>query len=80
MTEQEFCRWLKGFVELSEVSMISEKQWNVIKDHLNLVYTKLTPVYSPVPMPHKEFKPWPIPKYTPKDFRDLPSVDYKFIC
>lgn len=43
MTPEEFCRWLKGYVEISGSTTISPQQWLVIKDHLNLVYNKVTP-------------------------------------
>lgn len=48
MTEKDFVYWLQGFVELTETDSISEKQWLVIKDHLNLVFDKKTPDRSTV--------------------------------
>jgi len=43
MTPETFAFWLQGFVELQESDNISEKQWLVIKDHLKLVFEKVTP-------------------------------------
>lgn len=43
MNSEMFCYWLKGFVELADSKVISEAQWTVIKDHLNLVHEKVTP-------------------------------------
>ena len=38
-----FCFWLKGFFELSNADTISDKQLQIIKDHLDLVFDKITP-------------------------------------
>jgi hypothetical protein len=42
MTPDRFCDWLQGYVELSGARPTDE-QWASIKDHLALVYTKVTP-------------------------------------
>lgn len=47
MDEKAFCYWLKGFVELGNSEEISPIQWEVIKDHLNLVFNKQTPYRVP---------------------------------
>lgn len=45
MTPESFTYWLQGFVELSESNAVpNEKQWLMIKDHLKLVFDKVTPV------------------------------------
>lgn len=49
MSPERFCDWLQGFVEISESDTISEKQWLVIKDHLKLVFDKVTPNRNIVP-------------------------------
>lgn len=46
MNSQEFAFWLQGFVELQDSDSISDKQWLVIKDHLKLVFDKVTPEYK----------------------------------
>ena len=43
MTEQQFCYWLWGFVELMESENPSPRQWQAITDHLNQVFDKKTP-------------------------------------
>lgn len=44
MNERDFVYWLNGFIELSEVQTTpSADQWQMIKDHLALVMTKVTP-------------------------------------
>lgn len=42
MTEREFCYWLQGFFELTDTKNISETQTEVIKEHLSLVFNKVT--------------------------------------
>ena len=43
MTSDRFADWLQGFFELSEADSLTEKQVQIIKDHLALVFTKVTP-------------------------------------
>lgn len=45
MSSLEFCYWLKGYFEINNnISDILETdQVNIIKDHLDLVFTKVTP-------------------------------------
>lgn len=43
MTPERFTDWLQGFVEIANTDTISEKQWQIIKDHLKLVFDKKTP-------------------------------------
>lgn len=43
MTTDAFCYWLNGFFELSNSNTLSSKQVQQIKDHLNLVFNKVTP-------------------------------------
>jgi hypothetical protein len=38
MTSRDFCYWLQGFFEISETTEITEKQLQVIKNHLNMVF------------------------------------------
>ena len=42
MTAHDFCLWLNGFAELSTEPPTSE-QWQSIKEHLALVFNKVTP-------------------------------------
>lgn len=42
MSEKNFCYWLQGFFEMTEADTLSKKQILMIKEHLNLVFTKVT--------------------------------------
>jgi len=46
MAPEIFVVWLKGFVEVALPSTVYDKQWKVIKDHLQLIFTKVTPSYE----------------------------------
>lgn len=54
MTPEQFTYWLQGFVEIGG-GQPTNRQWEIIKDHLNLVFNKVTPnrninyCYSPSP-------------------------------
>lgn len=44
MTPEQFCYWLQGFFELScPIDGLSPTQIAMIRDHLDLVFTKVTP-------------------------------------
>lgn len=43
MNEKEFCYWLQGFFELTDTEELSKEQVAMIKSHLSLVFTKVTP-------------------------------------
>lgn len=52
MNERDFAYWLQGFLEISETTTLNEKQVQMIKDHLALVFKKETPSYGgPLVMP-----------------------------
>ena len=54
MTPEQFTYWLQGFVEIREAEQVglTEREWDIIKDHLKTVFHKVTPTYiQPVPMP-----------------------------
>jgi len=38
MQSRDFAYWLQGFFEISETNQLTEKQVQVIKNHLNLVF------------------------------------------
>lgn len=42
LTPENFCFWLNGFAELTPEPPTAE-QWKSIKEHLALVFTKVTP-------------------------------------
>jgi hypothetical protein len=43
MTTDQFTYWLQGFLEISDAKKLNEKQVQIIKDHLDLVFNKVTP-------------------------------------
>lgn len=43
-----FAYWLQGFAELSPDQVPTEAQWKLIKEHLNLVFVKMTTEIEPV--------------------------------
>lgn len=64
MTPEAFCYWLQGHVELGGAPPTAE-QWEVIKDHLKLVFTKVTPDRQ---TPRPPFVP---PKTSPFDIKPI---------
>lgn len=38
MTSRDFCYWLQGFFEVSEVKTMNEKQVAQVKNHLELAF------------------------------------------
>ena len=59
-----FAIWLKGFVEISEKSQLEHTEWTIIKDHLKLVFDKVTPDRSEgLEQIVKKFKDRPRPKF-----------------
>lgn len=76
MTEQQFCYWLQGFVELNAGFRPTPDQWQSICEHLALCFKKVTPPVRPSqlptvgPMTMEDFRkiydrttaqPWPNP-------------------
>src|SRR4051812_39118901 len=45
MTPEQFAYWLQGFSEINQDTP-TPQQWKVIKDHLGLVFNKVTPNYD----------------------------------
>lgn len=45
MTTTQFCHWFHGFLTLENPEFISAAQTQIIKDHLALVFDKVTPNY-----------------------------------
>ena len=43
MTAEQFVYWLQGYMELSDSKLMSSRQVEVVKDHLALVFNKVTP-------------------------------------
>lgn len=50
MNERDFCFWLQGFMEISGKNcQLNPEQVKIIRDHLSLVFNKITPVYDNLP-------------------------------
>jgi len=75
MNAQDFAFWLKGFSELTDKKPTKE-QWQIIQDHLDLVFTKITPDRSEKPLTEKEGFPIvnPITPNIPLDWPRTPST------
>ena len=43
MTAEQFAYWLNGFIEMNPNAMITNTQWETLKDHLKTVFNKETP-------------------------------------
>lgn len=68
MDPQQFCYWLQGFAELNNGVPPNDMQWKAIRDHLALVFNKVTPNYPGLgPNWQKEIiKDWkPEPAHVP---------------
>lgn len=48
ITPEQFCYWLQGMFEGNQFTTLSEKQISIIKEHLSLVFTKITPDHEEV--------------------------------
>lgn len=51
MDKVEFVTWLRGWIELNDGAMPTERQWEMIKDHLDLGFAKVTPNRGSPPIP-----------------------------
>ena len=47
MTPEQFCYWLQGRVEILPEQSMTPEEIVIVKDHLDLVFNKLTPMYKP---------------------------------
>lgn len=43
MDPKEFAYWLQGYFEIEDPKTLDKKQVQIIKDHLDLVFKKVTP-------------------------------------
>lgn len=57
MKSTEFCYWLQGLFELGDTKTLNEKQTQMIKNHLKLVFLyDIDPFYSKDPIVQKIFQ------------------------
>ena len=47
MNHDQFTYWLQGFVEMNGGKEPTKAQWQMIKDHLQLCFIKMTPPLQP---------------------------------
>lgn len=92
MNEKQFVIWLHGFLEISEAKTLDERQLQIIKDHLNEFFVKVTPEQEQKednPNDSKEwFEKWQEPyiqkpywPYKPSKFPIIPNTEpYKITC
>jgi hypothetical protein len=64
MTAEQFTYWLQGFMEIANPAQLGEKEIQIIKDHLALVFDKQTPQREPFPFGTPQVVPY-TPSYTP---------------
>jgi hypothetical protein len=82
MNEKEFIMWLHGFLEISEATTLNERQLQIIKDHLDTFFTKVTPerkqedddLFKQIEK-YKQSKPITLTYYPP-----FPESPYKITC
>lgn len=54
MSPENFVYWLQGMMEIGDPKTLNEEQVTMIKNHIALVLTKVTPDKSDTPLP----SPW----------------------
>ena len=52
LTPEQFCYWLQGFMEMQDPKELDSTQTQIIKDHLNEVFDKVTPARKSAGLPH----------------------------
>ncbi len=74
MTSDQFYFWLKGFIDITDVEdTIKDIQWTIIKDHLAVVFTKVTPDRKEEKKPDNEFDPEQLKKIF-EELREKPVL------
>lgn len=69
MNAQDFTYWLNGFAELSGDAPPTAEQWKSIKEHLALVFVKVTPAYG-----LKDIQPLRTPDDLLRKLQEAPQV------
>lgn len=70
MTPENFCYWLQGYLEISDSKDLDSNQLDIVKDHLKLVFNKITPNRTD---PYNEH-PIGFPTYVSTGYEPLPQV------
>lgn len=79
MTPEQFCFRFQGYLETENPKNIDEMKTQIIKDHLQLVFKKVTPTYPSQPFIVPNFPPndqWVFP--TPTICSTEASTERKF--
>ena len=81
MTAEQFTYWLQGFMEISDPIKLGEKETQMIKYHLNLVFDKQTPNRTDIPTstPFQQVGPPPNP-YIDWTWKPNPYNPYTVTC
>jgi len=61
MSPENFVYWLNGFLEIGGPTALNPIQVQIIKDHLDLVLDKKTPIRLVLPASDSELVPLPLP-------------------
>jgi hypothetical protein len=80
MTAEQFTYWLQGFMEIANPVKLGEKETQMIKDHLKLVFDKQTPDRSfPSIPPGEGFRITPY-QITCDDNNNFPDLMTTPVC
>ncbi len=77
MTPERFTDWLQGFMEIGDPKTLDERQTQIIKDHLALVFDKVTPNRLGIDDIHKmiQHTTYPVcPNQTTPDWTSRPTI------
>lgn len=91
MTAETFAYWLKGHFELNNSDELTPQQVKIIKEHLNLVFNKVTPNipldnnldndFKELSSPYENSIDWTLrPDQLPKYFEIPKDFFTKIIC
>jgi len=81
MTARDFAYWLQGFFEISDTDDVKPEQIRMIKAHLALVLTKVTPTMEELKKGPAENKPVPWkPERKVFDPSPYPFDDKRLVC
>lgn len=72
MNSEQFAFWLQGFFELTDSNNLTASQVKMIKEHLGLVFSKVTP-----PLQKSELPP-PLPKVDKSQYTPSPATEELF--
>lgn len=81
MTPENFAYWLQGFFELTESKELTSEQIQMIKEHLALVFTKVTPITNPSEL--KDRAKWemkPFENQSPESIDKLLKLGSRIYC